>query len=159
MGITPRRSRSDRFCSKEFRSDCPARTVRAALSVTGTPFFTMRKRASPTFRCCISRKSRRAFASTTVSFPKRPCSVSITDTRSIIPTCFACGKRSSAILPTARKPSSINSSFRRNRNGSARAASFCCCRTVTKARGRNIPARGSSVFCSSAPRTTFRSAT
>ena len=55
--------------------------------------------------------------------------------------------------------SSISSSSPRNRNGSGRAASCCSCRTATKARARNIPARGSSVFSSSARRTTSRSAT
>ena len=73
-------------------------------------------------------------------------------------TCCACGRRSSAISPMARRRSSISSSSRRNQNGSGRAASSCSCRTVTKGRGRNIPARGSSDFCRPAPRTTSRSA-
>ena len=34
----------------------------------------------------------------------------------------------------------------------------CCCRTATRARGRNIPARASSAICSWPPRTTCRSA-
>src|SRR5438552_14705598 len=50
----------------------------------------------------------------------------------------------------ARKPSSTNSSFRLNRNGSGRAGSYCCCRTVTKDRAPNIPAAArtlSSTLC------------
>ena len=95
----------------------------------------------------LGRASRRGFAFTTACSPKPPCSVSITATRSITRTCFACGKRSSAISRMARRSSSISSSSRRNRNGSARAASCCCCRTATRARARNIPARASNVFC------------
>ena len=48
-GITPRRSRSGRSFSKEFRFDFRARTARAARSARGTRFFTTRK---PAHRMC-----------------------------------------------------------------------------------------------------------
>jgi 2-oxoglutarate dehydrogenase E1 component len=86
------------------------------------------------------------------------CSDSTTATRSITRRCFACGRRSSAISPTARKRSSTNSSSPRNRSGNARAASFCFCRTATKGRGPSTPAVVSSDSSSYARRTTSRSA-
>ena len=153
----PKRSRLDRFFWKEFRFDCPDKTVRAEPSARATRFFTTQKRTSRTFRSCISVKIRPGFAFTTASFLKRLSSVSIMDTLSITPTCFVCGKRSSVISPTARKPLSTNSLFRPNQNGSGRAALFCFCRTVTKGRARNITVRDSSVFCKRALRTTSRS--
>jgi len=72
---------------------------------------------------------------------------------------FACGKRSSAILLTVRKPLSISSSFPLNRSGSGRVELFCSSRTATKDKARNTPARGSSVFCKPAQKITSRSAT
>ena len=86
MGVTPRRSRSVRSCSKECRCACRVRTAVAAHSAQRHAFFTMRKRASPTCRCCISRQNRRASAFTTACSRKPPCSVSITAIRSIIPS-------------------------------------------------------------------------
>jgi 2-oxoglutarate dehydrogenase E1 component len=62
-------------------------------------------------------------------------------------------------LRTARRPSSISSSFPRNRNGSGRAELCCSCRMATKARDRSTPARDSSASSRPVRRITFRSAT
>ena len=50
-------------------------------------------------------------------------------------TRWLCGRRSSAISPTAPRSSSISSWPPANRNGSATAAWSCCCRTATKGQG------------------------
>ena len=159
-GVLPRRSLSVRCCSKECRCACRARTAGAGLSAQRHAVHLRCEDGRALHAACsISRRNRRASAFTTACFPKPPCSVSITAIRSITRTCFASGRRSSAISRMARRPSSTSSSSRRNRNGSGRAASCCSCRTATKARDRSIPARGSSASCRPARRTTSRSAT
>ena len=141
------------------RCVCRGRIAGAAHSAIGTRFFTMRRRASRICLCSISRPIRRASAFTTAFSPKPRSSVSTTAIRSITRACFAFGKRSSAILRTARRPSSISSSFLRNRNGSGRAESCCSCRMATKARDRSTPAHGSSASSRPVRRITSRSAT
>ena len=70
-----------------------------------------------------------------------------------------CGRRSSAISPTAPRSCSTSSSLRASASGCACPASSACCRTATRGRGRNIPRQGSSAFCRCAPRTICRSRT
>ena len=157
-GIMPKRLRLDRCCWREFRFDCQVRIVHAALLARGTRCFTTQRQGNLTCHSCISPRNKRAFAFTTARSQRLRCSGSIMATRSIIRRCFVCGKRNSVISPTARRRSSINSSSQRNRNGSGRVGLCCCFRTAMKVRARNIPARGLSVFCKPAPRTTCRSA-
>ena len=156
-GITPKPSLSDRCFWMGFRSDCRVRIVRAAHSAHGTRSFTMRRRASLTCRSCIWLKNKRESAFTTARFQKLLCSGSITVTRSTIRRCFACGKHNSVISLTVRRPSLINSSSQRNRNGNGLAGLCFCSRMATKARARSIRARGWSAFCRRAQRIIFRS--
>ena len=156
-GITPRHSRSGHSFWKASQSDCRGRTAPGGPSAPGIPCSTTLKQVNHTFLSCISPRSRRAFAFTTVSFPKLPCSASITVTRSITRKCFACGKPSSAILPTARRLSSINLSSQQDRNGSGRVGLCCCFRMDTRDRGRSIPAAGWSASSNCAPKTISRS--
>jgi 2-oxoglutarate dehydrogenase E1 component len=67
-----------------------------------------------------------------------------------------CGKRSSAISPTARKSFSISLSHRASANGCACPVWSASFRMATKGRGRNTRRRGSSVSCRCAPRTICR---
>ncbi len=52
-----------------------------------------------------------------------------------IPRRWSCGRRSSAISPTAPRPSSTSSSPRARPSGCAPTASCCCCRTAMKGQG------------------------
>ncbi len=69
-----------------------------------------------------------------------------------------CGRRSSAISPTARRWCSTSSSPRASANGCACRASSACCRTAMRARGRSTPPRGWSASCKCARKTICRSA-
>ena len=65
-----------------------------------------------------------------------------------IPKRWSCGRRNSAILPMARRSSSISLLPRAKTSGICCPGSCCCCRTVTKGRGRSIRARAWSGSCS-----------
>ena len=123
--------RSARLGLAAARRTCPcgsaARTAGAAPSPSGTRTLTTRRRANAT-----SRSRHLADGAGPHLHSTTPCSREAGRARlrlrllaRLIPRCSACGKRSSAISPMARRSSSISSSRSANRNGSARAASSC----------------------------------
>ena len=123
-GVLPRRSLSVRSCSK----GVPVRlsgqdSRRGTFSQRHAFLYDAKTRPAVSAAAPSRARTRRASAFTTACSPKPRCSVSTTAIRSITRTCSAFGKRSSAISRTARRPSSISSSSRRNRNGSGRAGS------------------------------------
>ena len=75
------------------------------------------------------------------------------------PLTLFCGKRSLAILLTARRSSLISSCSARIGSGISRADLYCCCRMALKDKDRSIPAHALNGFCNSAPKTTCRFAT
>src|SRR4051794_14492554 len=103
--------------------------------------------------------TRPATRSSTRCSRRRPCSASSTATPCRSRTRWCCGRRSSAISPTAPRWSSTSSSPPASANGCACRRSCACFRTATRARARSTPRRASSAGCSSAPRTTCRSRT
>ena len=99
----------------------------------------------------------RRFLKPTIQLSRKlPYSASNTASAATIPKRWFCGKRSSAILPTARRSSSTSSLWRVKTNGICSQASCCCCRTATKDKAPNIPAPVSKDFCSSPRATIFR---
>ena len=106
-----------------------------------------------------SRPIRGRSTSTTVPSRRRGFLDSSTDTASSIRRLWCCGRRSTAISPTAPRSSSISSSRRPRTSGGRLRVWVCCCHTGRKGKVPSIRARGSSDTCSSAPKTTCASAT
>ena len=94
----------------------------------------------------VRRRARPASRSSTRCSRRRRCSASNTAIRSPSPMRSPCGRRSSAISPTARRWCSTSSSPRASASGCACRAWSACCRTATKGRGRSTPRRGSSAI-------------
>src|SRR5688572_32834029 len=99
----------------------------------------------------------RVLTCTTARYPKKACLVSSTATRLWRRTRLSCGRRSLATSETARRRSSISTSRLPKTSGNRNHASECCCRTDTKDRDRNIPARDLNATCNSAPKIIYKS--
>ena len=143
-GRPARRWRSARCCRKATRCGCRGRIRGAAPSASATRSGSTSSTSTSTSR---SRPCRTAGSkSTTARCPNTACSASNTALPAPTRRRWCCGKRSSAISPTARRSSSTSTSPRRRPSGCAPTAWCCCCRTATKARGPSIARPGSSAI-------------
>ena len=148
-GRPPRRSRSAAWSRTASGFACRGRIRAAAPSASATPCGSTRQTARNTSRCARSTTARREPALRSARQP----AVRIRRARLRIwlfarrpARRWCCGRRSSAISPTARRPSSTSSSPRARPSGCALAGWSCCCRTASKGRGRSISRRGSSAI-------------
>ncbi|GAA3194628.1 hypothetical protein GCM10020255_095840 [Rhodococcus baikonurensis] len=120
-----------------------------------TRFSSTARRATSTARSPRSQPTPKTAASSWSTTPHSPSTrvwASSTATRSVTPTLWSCGKRSSVTSSTARRPSSTSSSLRARPSGVSSPTSCCSCRTVTRVRARTTPPVASSVSFSCAPK-------
>ncbi len=157
-GPWPRRSRSDRWCSRTPRCGWRARTRGEGRSANATACSSTRPTSGSTCRWRTCPTTKRRSCSTTPCSRSTPHSASSTATRSA-PTRWCAGRRSSATSPTSRRRSSTSSSPPRPTSGVNAAAWPCSSPTASKDRVPSTPAPASSGTSRSPPRGTCASST